>query len=200
MLDYSKTAIKIILEDFKKWSKVFKIGFSIFTLVYLIYSLVMEKGSLYVNIILISLYVLYTLFELITYKKTIKKTKKIIAKSYKWANLLIKAFTLGTTLYGIYVAASNVDGISIILAILTIIIWVLQVLLELIILVIEPKLKLVVAGVLTDAKPIINTHNLFASKEKDWIVNYDDYKKEIEILGNKITETKKRKNKKKHAK
>lgn len=35
MLDYPKTAITIILEDLKKRSNAFKIGFSIFTLIYL---------------------------------------------------------------------------------------------------------------------------------------------------------------------
>lgn len=196
MVDYSKAAIKIILDDLKKWSKIFKIGFSIFTLVYFIYTFVMEKGNIYVNVVLISLYVIYTLFELITYKKAIKKTKKIIARGYKWLKLLIKAFTLSSTLYGIYVATSNVDGISIILATLMIIVWILQVLLEIIVLVIEPKVKLVIAGVLTDAKPIINMHNFFTKKEKDWIINYEEYKKEIDILSIRVEETKKVKVKK----
>lgn len=191
MVDYSKAAIKIILDDLKKWSKIFKIGFSIFTLVYFVYTFVMEKGNIYVNIVLISLYVVYTLFELITYKKAIKKAKKIIARSYKWLKLFIKAFTLSSTLYGIYVATSNVDGISIILATLMIIVWILQVLLEIIVLVIEPKVKLIIAGVLTDAKPIINMHNFFTKKEKDWIINYEEYKKEIEILSKRVEETEK---------
>ena len=39
MFDYSRAAIAIILEDIKKWSKIFKIVFSIFTLLYLSYSL-----------------------------------------------------------------------------------------------------------------------------------------------------------------
>lgn len=186
MVNYSKAAIAIVLEDLKKWSKAFKIGFSIFTLLYLTYSVVMEKGNFYVNVTLLGLYVVYTLFELLTYNKDMKRAKKIIFRSYKWSKLAIKTFTLGSMLYGIYVAAYDVDAISIILATLMIIIWILEVLLEVLIFVIEPKVKLIIAGVLTDAKPIINTYNFFRKKEGEIIINYDDYRKEIDILSKRV--------------
>ena len=197
MVDYSRAAIAIILEDLKKWSKCFKIGFSIFTLVYFIYSFVMEKGNLYVNIVLITLYAIYTIFEPATYKKDMKKVKKIFSRSYKWSKLLIKAFTLGSMLYGIYVASSKVDGISIILATLMIIIWVLQVLLEILIVVIEPKVKLVIAGVLSDVKPVVTAINIF--KKDDIVLPLNEYEKEIAILNKKITQMRPVKPKKKLA-
>ena len=100
-------------------------------------------------------------------------------------------------MYGIYVAASNVDAISIILATLTIILWILEVLLELLIFVIEPKVKLVIAGVLSDARPIINTYNFFKKKDGEININYDEYKKEIAILEKRIGEVKPVKEKKK---
>ena len=187
MFDYTKAAAVLILEDFKRWSKIFKISFSAFTLLFFIYSFIRDIGNLYINIVLAALYLSYTLFEILTYKKAIKKkTKKIIARSYKWSKLLIKAFTLGSMLYGMYVAASSIDGISVILATLTIIIWVLQVLLEVIIMVVEPKVKLLTAGVLTDAKSYEGAIRLFLRKEKDWDINTDEYKKEVDILSKRV--------------
>ena len=186
MVDYSRAAIAIVLEDLKKWSRSFKIVFSIFTLLYLSYVILVEEGNLYVNIVLLGLYVIYTVFELLTFNKSMKKLKKIVVRSYKWSKLVVRGFTLCSMMYGIYVAATNVDAISIILATLTIILWVLEVLLEVLIFVIEPKVKLIIAGVLTDAKPIINTYNFFRKKDGEIIINYDEYKKEIEILSKRV--------------
>ena len=177
MVDYSRAAIAIVVEDLKKWSRSFKIVFSIFTLLYLSYVILVEEGNLYVNIVLLGLYVIYTVFELLTFNKSMKKIKKIVVRSYKWSKLVVRGFTLCSMMYGIYVAATNVDAISIILATLTIILWVLEVLLEVLIFVIEPKVKLIIAGVLTDAKPIINTYNFFRKKDGEIIINYDEYKK-----------------------
>lgn len=187
MFDYTKAAAVLILDDFKRWSKMFKIFFSAFTLVYFTYNFIADVGNLYVNIVLTALYLGYTLFEIITYKKSVKKrTKKIIARGYKWSKLVIKAFTLGSMLYGMYVAASSINGISIILATLTIIIWVLQVLLELIILVIEPKIKLITAGVLTDAKSYEGALRFLLRKEKDWEINTAEYQKEVDIISKRV--------------
>lgn len=197
MVDYSRAAIAIVLEDLKKWSRSFKIIFSIFTLLYLSYVILVEEGNIYVNIVLLGLYVIYTVFELLTFKKSMKKLKKIVVRSYKWSKLVVRGFTLCSMMYGIYVAASNIDAISIILATLTIILWVLEVLLEVLIFVIEPKVKLVIAGVLTDARPIINTYNFFKKKDGEININYDEYKKEIAILEKRIGEVKPVKEKKK---
>ena len=193
MLDYSIAAIKMIYDELRKWCKIFKICFPIFTLAYYIYALVMGVGNLYVNIILISLFVVYTTFELATCKKNMKKTRKMVSKIYKWIKLAIKTFTLGSMLYGIYMASSNIDGISIILAVLMIILWVLQVLLEIIIAIIEPRARLVYAGVLNDAKPFVSKVNyvLPIFKVKKIIINTDDYQKELTVLEKKVELTRK---------
>jgi hypothetical protein len=195
MLDHSKAALALIQEDLKKWTKVFKIVFSIFSLLYLSYSFLVKNGNFYVNIILISLYSIYTFFELLTYKKDMKKVKKIIARSYKWSTLFLKAFTLGTLLYGIYVGTRNVDGISMILTTLMIILWTLQVLLEILVTIIEPRIKLFTAGIMADLKPVANVINFV--KKDTFNVDLEGYKKELEILDKKVVEMKPPKDKKK---
>ena len=182
MVKHSVAAISLVWEDLKKWTRAFKIAFSLFTLAYLAYALAVGRGNVYVNVVLAALYVIYTVFSLVAYKKAVAKTKKIVKRGYRWLRLLTKAFTLGSALYGLYVAAAEIDGISIVLATLTVILWVLQVLLEVLILVVEPRAKLIVAGVLMDAKPIIQMHNLFTKKENNWDVDYTVYEKEIALL------------------
>lgn len=195
MFDYSRAAIAIILEDIKKWSKIFKIVFSIFTLLYLSYSIIVDNGIFHINIALISLYVIYTILELVTYRRQMKRFKKIVERSYKWSALSLKAFTLGTLLYGVYVGTHDLTGLSMILTTLMIILWTLQVLLEIIIFVMEPKVKLMLAGILYDAKPYINIANFV--KKESVVVNYEEFEKEYDILKKKINEMKPKKVRKK---
>ena len=144
MFKYTKEAINLIIEDFKKYMNIFKYGSLIFTVAYFIYAISMRTGNLIANIVLASLFVAYTIFDFVTSKKEIKEAKRIVKRSYKWSKLLIKTFTLGAMLYGIYTATTNVSAISTILATLMIILWVLQVLLEIVVEVIEDKVNLVI--------------------------------------------------------
>ena len=144
MFKYTKEAINLIVEDFKKYMNIFKYGSLIFTVAYFIYAISMRTGNLIANIVLASLFVAYTIFDFVTSKKEIKEAKRIVKRGYKWSKLLIKTFTLGAMLYGIYTATTNVSAISTILATLMIILWVLQVLLEIVVEVIEDKVNIVI--------------------------------------------------------
>lgn len=150
MLAYTRASLTIIFDSFKKWVKALKIIASIITVGYFICALILKLGNFYINIVLASLFVLYTLFQLITIKMKLKKAKKIVKKSYNWVKLTIKLISLGATIYGMYEAATNVKAISIILAILMIIIWVFQFVFELIVDILEPKIQLVITGINKD--------------------------------------------------
>lgn len=184
MFHYSMTAGKLILEDLKRLGNRFKIFFSVFTLTYLIYCLVMRVGIFYLNLALLVLYVIYTVFQIITYKRDNKRVKRRVARTYKWARLLLKTLTLASTLYGIYIASASVDGISLILATLTIIMWVLQVLFEILIIVIEPRIRLLSVGVMEDVRPVVTALKKMHLSDNDW--DYEAYQKERDILERRI--------------
>lgn len=184
MFHYSMTAGKLILEDLKRWGNRFKIFFSVFTLTYLIYCLVMRVGIFYLNLALLVLYVIYTVFQIITYKRDNKRVKRRVARTYKWARLLLKTLTLASTLYGIYIASTSVDGICLILATLTIIMWVLQVLFEILIIVIEPRIRLLSVGVMEDVRPVVTALKKMHLSDNDW--DYEAYQKEKDILERRI--------------
>jgi len=78
MLKYTLAAKDKILGDFRKFSVIFKYLSLIYTIGYFIYVLSTQKGIVWVNIVLSILFVGYTIFEILTYKKQIKSTKKII--------------------------------------------------------------------------------------------------------------------------
>ena len=142
MFKYTKEALSMLKEDFKKYLRSFKIASLIFTTAYFIYAIISQTGIFAVNIVLATLFVLYTVFELCTINRDIKIAKRIVKRTYNWIKISIRAVTLGSMLYGIYTATTNVSAISTIIATLMIIMWVFQILLEIIVEIIENKIDL----------------------------------------------------------
>ena len=146
MFKYTRAAVTMIIEDIKRYAKIFQYGSSVFIIIYYIYAFLTQKGNVIANAILASLFVAYTIFVYFFAKHKNKKIQRIIRRSYKWINLGIKAFTLGVMIYGIYMATTDVTPINTILASLMIFLWVMQVLLELIIKIIQDKSDLFIAA------------------------------------------------------
>ena len=175
---------------------IFKYGSLIMMSGYFIYALVMQTGNFIANIILATLFVLYTLYEFLIMKKLNKETNKVVKRSYKWSKLLIKTFTLGAMLYGIYTASTNVSAISTILATLMIILWILQVLLEIVVEVIEDKVNLVIEAFEQDKeeffKPVTSVGNVIKKIKGEEIVIEED-SKNVKLLAKRIKEKKDKK-------
>lgn len=154
MFKYTRTAINILIEDIKRFSTYFKYGSLVFTTAYFIYALITQKGVFIANIILASLFLLYTFFDFFYAKKTEKFVKKIVRKSYKWVRLAIKAFTLGALVYGVYTATTQVSAMATILTTLMIMLWIMQVVFELLIEIIERKVDMIISGFNQDIEDI----------------------------------------------
>lgn len=105
------------INKFKRILNFFKITSLLMTLVYFIYALVTERGNNIINIILTVIYFIYMVITIIGIIKNNKSVKKVAKKGYKWAKMLIKLFTLASTLYGIYTATTDVTFISVLMAI-----------------------------------------------------------------------------------
>ena len=105
------------INKFKRILNFFKITSLLMTLVYFIYALVTERGNDIINIILTVIYFIYMVITIIGIIKNNKSVKKVAKKGYKWAKMLIKLFTLASTLYGIYTATTDVTFISVLMAI-----------------------------------------------------------------------------------
>jgi len=184
MLKYTLAAKDKILGDFRKFSVIFKYLSLIYTIGYFIYVLSTQKGIVWVNIVLSILFVGYTIFEILTYKKQIKSTKKIIKRSYAGIRLALKGFTLGTSLYSIYMAYTIVTPMSIILSTLMIILWIIQVLFEVIVIVLEEEVEFLIAAVHEDiVKPYTKVSNIvckFTGGEKQEYIQ--PYPVELDVL------------------
>ena len=195
MFKYTRTAIDIIISDIKKFSTIFNYGSLIFTSAYFIYALVTKTGNFIANIILASLFVGYTIFYFITRSMEMKTAKKVVKRSYKWIKIVIKTFTLGAMIYGIYTATTNVTPISIILATLMIILYVLQILLELACEIVEDKKDLLVEAVAKDmeivTRPVSAVGNFVKRiKGEEVVIEEKEPSRELKILEKRMAKNK----------
>lgn len=135
-------------------------------IVYLIYALVVDAAIVWANGVLLAVSFAYLLFFIITYynrSRGMSKAKRITARTVKWAKLIIKAFTLGVAVYGIYIAIEKFTPVSALLMTASVLGWVIQVFVELLVVYAENRVQFLMAGIEADVdnllKPVKSTVN-----------------------------------------
>lgn len=166
MLDYSKTAFNKIYNDFKKVKRVFDIVVPLFSIAYLTYAVIAKTGILAANIVLLILSVGYYGFHLfMMFRGGAKSVKKIVKTIYKICVRVIKLFTLAVAVYGLWLTIENVNPLSLILTIASLLGWVLQVLLDIVMHIINRYAAFVREAIMADVeslmKPINSTRDFF---------------------------------------
>jgi len=197
MFKYTKAAIDIVISDIKRYCNIFKYGSMIFTFIYFGYAIYAKSGNVIVNIVLVSLFGIYALLDLFA-SNNFKPLKRFVRRSYKGLKFVTKTFSLGVMIYGIYNATTNVAPISIILATLMIVMWVLQLLFEIVIEIFNDKKDLIVVGWNKDIenlkKPVSTVTNFKRKVKGEKVIEIeDDDSKEIKILERKIKKNKEKK-------
>lgn len=166
MFDYTKSVFLKTLDDLKKLAFLFSLCLQIFQIGYLLYALIIGSGSLAVNIVLLVISVAYLVLIFYFYRNKIKNsTKQLLKNIYRWSKRVIKLFTLGVSIYGLYATASDVitlkSLISIMLLVFMLITWILDVLLSLVILVIERRKNMFFDAMKMDFEPVFKAKNFF---------------------------------------
>ena len=134
------------VNKFKMLLNFFKINSLLMTLVYFIYALVTERGNDIINIVLTVIYFIYMVITIIGILKNDKSVKKVAKKGYKWSKMLIKLFTLVSTLYGIYTATTDVTFVSVLMAVFMTSFYLMKLFFSLMVEIISHKVKKV-AGI-----------------------------------------------------
>ena len=135
MLDYTIVATKKTVEDIKRFTLVFSILTQVLYIGYLVYALVLNLGFSWLNIPLLAVSVAYFVFYLVIRGKNGKKIKeagKNIRHSFKFIKISAASFNLAVLLYSIWAFPEEVEPISIVFATLMTVVWVLQLVFELI--------------------------------------------------------------------
>ena len=162
MLKYTRAVVNDAIKDLKFFLYIFSIITQFFYLAYITYVLIKGSGIFYLNIALGIISLAYLIFFLTVNEKN-KKTKHVayvFRHTKTILKLCINAITLVVAVYGIYISASNVDAISLMLVILMIVFWCVQVVLEVIVFFFEHKKNMFLAGLQKDIEPLTNAVNV----------------------------------------
>lgn len=145
MFIHTREALNRISKTWNVVKWIFDYGMSILMIVYLILALVFSLGNDIVNGILLGITALMLVVTIAIGQKELLKKQRVITirgvrktkHALKCAKIVVKAYSLGVTLYGMFIAASMVSPLSIIMTTLLIILWVITVIIELISVLIE---------------------------------------------------------------
>ena len=162
MLDYTRATVDRTITDVKRFAKLFTFGTQIFYILYLIYAMISGTGNIIVNAIMSALSVANLIITAFLYDKKdrlSKRVKRTTKRVYKWVKLSLQAFTLGATVYGIYIAASDFSAISIIFALFTAVMWAFSVMLQIISIAVEARLNLFKEALHADIQNVLKPIN-----------------------------------------
>ena len=158
MLDYTKAAILKIQEDLRKLLYWANLLMQLVYIIYLVYAVATSAGVMIANIILLAISVLYLAFFIfISFGGTNrlkKKARKVVGLVYKRSKQIIKVFTLGVMLYGIYTTANQATPISVIFSAFMIVSWLVPIVLEFLLKYFTARARLFVEALSADIEPI----------------------------------------------
>lgn len=162
MFKYSRAILNKIVREIGFLIFISKIVVNLFSIIYPIYSIIVGNGIVAVNIILSLLSLGMLVFVILI---DIKKDTQIkrISKKYKRISkaimLVTKMIPVGIAIYGLAIVGNETDVLSTIFVVCTVVAWAIQVLLELVKLFIETRVRLLVDGVRLDLDFVIKIAN-----------------------------------------
>lgn len=159
MFDSTHMLVDKTITDIKRAVYACNVLFQCVYIGYLLFAILAATGILAINIILLAISVAYFVFFLVTtsFGKTPdgKELRKTVARIFKWCKILIKPVTLGFAFYGIYTADGNAASISIILTILMLLGWILQIVFEVLVMLVEIRVEQFKAAVSLDVEKVL---------------------------------------------
>ena len=169
MLDNTVNAFKKTINDFKIFATVCNIVLQVISITYLVYAMIVGSGNLWVNLSLLVLSTAYFVFYLIVHTRK-KDLQKKVAKIFRWCKLGIKFFNLGLIIYGLYFTLQEVTLLALVQLAFMIVGWVLGVVFEVVISVLEKRATLILDGLKEDFSAVISAVNFFKRMkgEEEW--------------------------------
>ena len=149
----TKTALQLIAEDFKRYVVILKWIFLSFSFATIIYSIVIKTGNLIINCCLLGVLVIYALLDTILRLKQKPNPTKKLRIIYAWTKIILNAAAIISSLYTLYSAtAAEIKPISIVLATLSLVMFILKVLTEICFEIFQSKWTLLKTAMIMDAK------------------------------------------------
>ena len=160
MLKYTLASVHKITGEVKFFAHVFSLLTSSVMLGYLIFMCFADMGNLGLNLILAILTAVNFVIYIVAYNtktKKMKRIKKSVNRAYSITKLFLNAISLLTVIYSISTEPSNVSNIKLVTIPLMIIMWILQLIIQILSIYVESRAKLFVDGIRMDFEPLIKS-------------------------------------------
>jgi hypothetical protein len=149
----TKTAFQLIVEDFRRYVIIMKWVFLGLSAATLIYGIVSNTGNLIINCCLIGVLVIYALLDSIFRLRANPNPTRKLRIIYAWIKISLNAVAIAGSVYALYSSTiSQVKPIEIVLAALTMMMFILKVFLEITLEVLSSKWALLKNAMVMDAK------------------------------------------------
>ena len=161
----AKASLTQTLEQIKRFLLIVGTTTHIIYIGYLIYALAADLGVLWVNAVLLGISVIYLIFYIYSHmgKAVSRGARRGAKRAYKRTKLLLRAYTLGVAIYGVYTAAASPTFFSVLITSLMLLSWIVGVILEALVSIIERRIKHLIKGIEADIeslkKPTISLKN-----------------------------------------
>ena len=157
MLNHTKAYLKLIQSELSVFSLIANLVSSLFMIGYMIYSLIVGRGILAVNIALLSLAVVnlavYVAAKAIDTHGA-EKFRKMERHIYNISRIIINAVPLAAVMYTLIFTSEQISRVELVFLPLMILLWIFQASLELVTLYLEKRLKLFADAIMLDYEPI----------------------------------------------
>lgn len=167
MLDYTRIAINKTVTDLKRLAFWFTVIMQIMMIGFPIYSIVVKSGVLYLNILLSLLALAFLVFYILQNKgvKISKEQTKQTKTAYKVVKYINKIYSVGISVYGVYVATEHTTLVSIVYVGVMVIGLLLGLVLDLVISFLANKVEFIVTAIEADIeeakRPIDKVQGVF---------------------------------------
>ena len=159
-----------IVGDFKVFGGLYSIFIQIVYLAFLIFSLSSGRGIFAVNVVLTALSSFFLVFLIITFIKRdflTREHRRSIKHTVRITSLAVKTVSLYITLYGIHVAVTQFNTVSVIFAVFMLFAWLCGTLLEISRLIIERYTSLMTSALSKDVEPFVKVYKKVTFKGYD---------------------------------
>lgn len=161
MLDYTKTAVRETIKDFKKYLYEFSLITQIVYIAYLVYATIFSVFQI-INGILLGVCIAYFLFFgcITKWGRDIDATRFQNAKKwggeiFKWTKRLIRLLTLGVSIFALFQTTKAPTPLSIVMNAAMVVCWLLSVLLDIVFKIVQARVKFIVEGLEADWNDIV---------------------------------------------
>ena len=149
----TKTAFQLIIEDFRRYVLILKWVFMGFSIATSIYGIATRTGNLIINITLLGVLLLYSVLDTIFRLRANPNPTKKLRLIYAWIRIILNAAAIASSVYALYSATmSQVRPMEIVLAALSMMMFILKVLLEITLDILSSKWALLKNAMIMDAK------------------------------------------------